>query len=1106
MINESAVNLAGEVVRLEGLSINGTGAANTVGIEFKGTYGGSSDGAIEVIGTSVSNFGRVGLLINGGGSGLSVSVGDDASTLAAETATFSGSGGANPLDNGTGDILFFEFTGDALLRNVAVTGNSASADNGIQISGFQDGVGSANNVLTEIGNVRLENVSVNGTYQKTLVYIQGYNDLTALDFANVNLGALTGTAAGWAALFIDGAPQGGAYAANGTVDGSIDGTLDLTGVTVIGGIFGTTPNFVALGSKQIVVNGTLTDDSIVGTSAHEAFIGLAGNDVIATGGGNDLVLYNVGDGQDTVTDNGGFDTLGLINVDATLAPSGTAASWTITNTGTTLSVDTDAAGTIDEVAATGFEALAVQLGDGGDTVTLDGNLGAGGAGLFAITVNGGLAGADGADIVDARTLSSATGIVFNGGAGSDRFVSSNAGGTDTFNGGADGVTGDTVDYSAVTGSGVTVNLSASGVNSTGAGNDTLINVENVIGTNQADTFTGSSDNNMFDGRGGAAVDQVNGYTGPGWQIRINAAGHWVVQNASGDVDELIDIEKVVINGTTYLLVDQQADGGFASVQAAIDAASGGEVILIAPGSYVESKVPAPHSLSAGGLFIDKPNLTLQGVKADGTPIDTAAGARDFGATIVSGAQTDFGANHLVAASGATIQGLHLKAGAATDNKLLEIWADGFQVLNSFVDTTRAGDVATTAVTIYINEVAGTEIDSYRIEGNILNKGIYVANGTGDAPGTIGTTQIIRGNTFTGDGSYDGSTDRFDAISVRGEEPGIGWQTQPAQVPLIEDNQVTDNAAPFLFRMREKDATLFPSAAEVAAIVDGNFSAGTTWAYVLDGSDPTKVRLAPRDHDGPGGVDPFHQFAVANSINTHNLGLDPASDPVFGTLVVPSMQAGDIVRVNSGAGTSNQSLLVNDLTITATSTSADLNLTLGGGVAEVTLADYAPGLGANVDVTGNAAGNIVTGNSGANTINTLGGNDVIDAGGGADIVNAGEGDDIINYTAGDGADAVDGGEGAETVGDTLNVTGSGGDDYIRVSPTLDGDANLDIDIDAGSNEVPLSASSSTWSMSRKSSSIPAPATTPSWSPAISAAPAWRRAPCASAAGPATTRSR
>ena len=71
---------------------------------------------------------------------------------------------------------------------------------------------------------------------------------------------------------------------------------------------------------------------------------------------------------------------------------------------------------------------------------------------------------------------------------------------------------------------------------------------------------GSSDNNMFDGRGGAAVDQVNGYTGPGWQIRINAAGHWVVQNASGDVDELIDIEKVVINGTTYLLVDQQADG------------------------------------------------------------------------------------------------------------------------------------------------------------------------------------------------------------------------------------------------------------------------------------------------------------------------------------------------------------------------------------------------------------------------------------------------------------------------------------------------------------------------------------------------------------------
>ena len=47
------------------------------------------------------------------------------------------------------------------------------------------------------------------------------------------------------------------------------------------------------------------------------------------------------------------------------------------------------------------------------------------------------------------------------------------------------------------------------------------------------------------------------------------------------MDELIDIEKVVINGTNYLLVDQQSDGGFASEQAAMDAATGGEVILIA---------------------------------------------------------------------------------------------------------------------------------------------------------------------------------------------------------------------------------------------------------------------------------------------------------------------------------------------------------------------------------------------------------------------------------------------------------------------------------------------------------------------------------------------
>ncbi|MDR2187331.1 MAG: Ig-like domain-containing protein, partial [Azonexus sp.] len=61
---------------------------------------------------------------------------------------------------------------------------------------------------------------------------------------------------------------------------------------------------------------------------------------------------------------------------------------------------------------------------------------------------------------------------------------------------------DYVDYSHVAGP-VTVNL-ATGT-ATGDGNDTLTNIEGLIGTQSGDTFTGSAVDNFFDGRGGDDV-------------------------------------------------------------------------------------------------------------------------------------------------------------------------------------------------------------------------------------------------------------------------------------------------------------------------------------------------------------------------------------------------------------------------------------------------------------------------------------------------------------------------------------------------------------------------------------------------------------------------
>jgi serralysin len=118
-----------------------------------------------------------------------------------------------------------------------------------------------------------------------------------------------------------------------------------------------------------------------------------------------------------------------------------------------------------------------------------------------------------------------------GGAQNDQLFGGN--GNDLLKGGTgndrlDGGSGtDTADYSnaaidppgPITGifttgatAGVRVNLSLAGAqNTVGSGFDTLVSIENIIGTNFADTLTGNAGNNTLSGRGGN--DTLNGLGG-----------------------------------------------------------------------------------------------------------------------------------------------------------------------------------------------------------------------------------------------------------------------------------------------------------------------------------------------------------------------------------------------------------------------------------------------------------------------------------------------------------------------------------------------------------------------------------------------------------------
>ncbi|MEJ0075773.1 MAG: tandem-95 repeat protein [Alphaproteobacteria bacterium] len=792
-------------------------------------------------------------------------------------------------------------------------------------------------------------------------------------------------------------------------------------------------NFGATGNTSdnwFSVLGTTGVDTITGTGGKDAILAEQGDDTIHTGAGNDSIFFNTGSGNDTVdggSESGGKDTLIVSNTASpnnTLdpgdagdpatsnsgGPSGTAATFNMTVTAGNPVIPTDGtdsahdisivaqttagATPLGSVTADEIEDVQFNLGNGGDTVNMSGDFSTTSLSASTITVNGG----SGADTVDARNLSSAHAIHFYGNGGDDYFYVSGAGGNDTFDGG----TGtNTIDYSDV-GHAVTVDLGNNAAQNTGDGLDTISNVQNVVGTGFDDTLTGTAGANRITGGAGIDTSSYSGTASAAATFGFDGSGHWTVTIGSV-TDTLIGVEKLVFSDKTILLVDHDGAnvGGFQTVQSAIDYASGDETILIKGATtYSES-----HTTASGpaGIYIDKPGLTLQGVTATGALITDAATAQSGGPTIVSAHQNNFGANHWVDVNGdnTVFNGVHLQAGTETNNKLLEVWAENVTVQNSFVDVNEGGTNYTFAVAIYFNDngsAATDEITKYTVDHNILNEGIVVANGVGDPSVGIGANQKITNNQF--EGVFDDNTGvgRYDTIVINGQVAGIGWLLEPTQTPTISGNTFANNTTPFLMRGSDNNAANFPTAAQIATILANNGDNNLHYAYVLTpGGD---LEVADRD-DGSG---PYHSFAVTNTIDTLNLALDTTADNVFGGQR-NYIKTGDTVVIQSGdTGTLNSSVMVENLTIKATAHSADLNLTLatqfadtsaisGGGVHNVTLADYAAGQGANVDVTGNTLDNVIIGNSGNNTLDGSGGNDTLHGGGGNDslIGGAGTGD-------------------------------------------------------------------------------------------------------------------
>jgi len=285
-------------------------------------------------------------------------------------------------------------------------------------------------------------------------------------------------------------------------------------------------------TEQYNDNGTL-DIALVGTSGNDSLLGGAGNDVLSGGAGNDTLFGGAGNdkldggaGADTLTGGAGNDTLnGGVTLDYFWGTDANFTSYGYATAGVNINMSgitgkgSTGSGTASGDASVGVDTLMninlIQGSNYNDTIT-------GSSALYFEQIEGG-AGND----------------VLNGGAI-----------TDTLNGDND----NRVTYQNAAGAGVTVDLlvgTAVGMAGSNVGSDTLVNFDQVRGSNFNDTllgsnrtdlteqFEGRAGNDYIDGRGGFDIVRYNSAT---TQVIVNLATG-LATGAMGN-DTLVGIEGV----------------------------------------------------------------------------------------------------------------------------------------------------------------------------------------------------------------------------------------------------------------------------------------------------------------------------------------------------------------------------------------------------------------------------------------------------------------------------------------------------------------------------------------------------------------------------------
>ncbi|WP_181702018.1 cadherin domain-containing protein [Chthonobacter albigriseus] len=826
-------------------------------------------------------------------------------------------------------------------------------------------------------------------------------------------------------------------------------------------------SFTDAGTTELSVDGGDGDDTIIGSAGSDTLYGGAGNDSIVGGEGNEVLVG--GSGNDTLNGGGWWDTVDY-------SGDNTAVSVNLsTGVASGAAIGTDSLLSIEHVVS----------GSGNDTLT-----GSSGDDQFDDTGGNNLV--DGKGGNDAFYLGSGNDTIL---AGSGNEVIFGGGGTDT------------VSYVNAA-SGVTYDLGAGGNQATGgSGTDQMNSIENLIGSEYADTFTGNAGNNVIDG--GAGNDALAG--GGGSDTLTGGEGNDTLTGGSGS-DSIVGgngTDTVVFSGNwadytitlnagTYTFVHK--NGGSDGT----DTVSGVESFQFANGTRTTATLmnAAPTDLSASGGTVAE-NSAAGTVVATLSATDPDAG-ETFTYAITGGdsAKYEIVGNQIRVKAGAT---LNFEADAS-DSVTVQV-------------TDSAGNTYSEAVAISLTDVA----ESHTLtSGNDTFTETSVAE-TSLAGGAGTDTYVLSGNASQYMLSYNGTTMTITDMADY-EATGVAKTTALTSFETLQFADRSFTISSFLYGSSAHETWTATNNAEYAigngGGDSGDLAGGNDVAYTgagnssVSGGDGNDLLVGYTGYDtfyGGTGDDTIFGYQ-GNDYVTGDAGDDLISggsgdDTLYAGDGADSILGGsgaDYVTGDAGndtisAGTGNDTIYAGADNDIVSDTGG--NDTLDGGNGTDILDYSADTAGVTVNLatstaTGAATGSdtiwnfeevwtgsgndSITGDGNANWFNSGAGNDTISAGAGNDQLIGGAGNDIL--TGGSGADSMAGGSGTDSFmfyygdgndtiaggagggwTDTLDIDGAGA--YTGLDTSLITGSDWTLHLNSGSvtnqtaNQLDLSADSS-----------------------------------------------